>query len=71
MPLMMRSMPRRNGSNWPVRVIWPSAKMQTISPSRMASLAVRRERIMSRGRSSEEIGMAFIMRAKGFTIFRS
>ena len=29
---MMRSKPRRNGSNWPMRVIWPSAKMQTTSP---------------------------------------
>ena len=31
-PFMMRSMPRRNGSNWPMRVICPSAKMQTTSP---------------------------------------
>ena len=37
---MMRSKPRRNGSKWPMRVIWPSAKMQTTSPARMASLAV-------------------------------
>ena len=37
---MMRSKPRRNGSRWPMRVICPSAKMQTTSPARMASLAV-------------------------------
>ena len=64
-PFMMRSRPRRKGSIWPVRVIWPSAKMQTISSWRRASLAVRSERIISRGRCSLEMGMAFIMLAKG------
>src|SRR5580658_1810658 len=53
-PFMILSMPRRNGRSWPIRVIWPSAKMQTTSPLRMASLASRREWIMSRGRSGEE-----------------
>ena len=48
-------------------VIWPSAKMQTISPSRIASLAVRSERIISRGRNSDEMG-GLHRRAKGFTI---
>ena len=37
---MMRSRPRRKGSICPVRVICPSAKMQTISSLRSASLAV-------------------------------
>jgi len=38
-------------------VICPSAKMQTTRPSRMLSLAMRNERIMSRGRRFEEIGI--------------
>ena len=50
-----------------MRVIWPSAKMQTTSPFWMASLAVRSDWSISRGRSSEEMGMARRMRAKGFT----
>ena len=65
-PRTMYSKPRRKGSNMPVRVSWPSAKMQTTSPFRMASLAVRRAWSISRGRSSEEIGMERRMRAKGF-----
>ena len=48
-----------------MRVIWPSAKMQTTSPFWMASLAVRSAWSISRGRSSEEMGMARRMRAKG------
>ena len=55
---MMRSKPRWNGSNCPMRVIWPSAKMQTTSPLRMASLAVCSAWISSRGRCSDETGMA-------------
>ena len=38
---MIRSNPRRNGRSWPIRVIWPSAKMTTTSPLRIASLAMR------------------------------
>ena len=68
---MMRSNPRRNGSRWPMRVIWPSAKMQTTSPFRSASLAVRRAWIISRGRNSEEMGMARRMRANGLIHGRS
>ena len=62
---MIRSKPRRNGSSWPVRVIWPSAKMHAISPLLMVSVASRSERIMSRGRSWEEIGIARITLAIG------
>ena len=62
-PFMIRSKPRRKGSICPMRVIWPSAKMQTTSPSRMASEAVRKAVIISRGRIWEEIGMACIRRA--------
>jgi len=64
---MMRSKPRRNGSRWPMRVICPSAKMQTTSPARMASLAVCNDLIISRGRCSEEMGMTPRMRANGLT----
>ena len=64
---MMRSRPRRKGSIWPVRVICPSAKMQTISSLRSASLAVCNDCSISRGCSSLEIGMAFIIWARGLT----
>ena len=63
---MMRSKPRRNGSICPMRVIWPSAKMQTTSPFRMASLAVCSEWSISRGRCSEEMGITPRIRANGF-----
>ncbi len=66
-PFMMRSMPRRNGSNWPMRVICPSAKMQTTSPERIALVASRSDCSISRGRSSEEIGIARIIFANGLT----
>ncbi len=64
---MMRSNPRRKGSSRPSRVISPSAKMQTISPLRIASLAVRSAWIKSRGRCVEEIGIACKIDANGFT----
>ena len=62
-----RSKPRRNGSNWPMRVICPSAKMQMTSPFLIASLAVRNDLIISRGRNCDEIGIAFIALANGLT----
>ena len=70
-PFMMRSRPRRKGNNWPVRVICPSAKMQTISSLCRASVAVCSERIISRGRCSLEMGMAFIILANGLMILCS
>ena len=66
-PFMIRSSPRRNGSSCPVRVICPSAKMHTISPSRSASLATCKDCRSSRGCCSLEIGMARTIFAKGFT----
>ena len=66
-PFMMRSMPRRNGSIWPMRVIWPSGKMQTTSPSFSASVAVRREWIISRGPWCDEIGITPMIFANGLT----
>ena len=50
-----------------MRVICPSAKMQTMCPSLIASLAVCSDLIMSRGRCSDEIGMIPRMRANGLT----
>ena len=47
-----------------MRVICPSAKMQTTSPSRIAWLAALSDLIKSRGRDSEEIGMHRMIRAK-------
>jgi hypothetical protein len=41
--------------------------MQTSSPDATASLAVFSEWSISRGRNSEEIGMAFSTRANGLT----
>src|SRR6267143_2002390 len=52
-PLIMRSIPRRKGSIWPIRVICPSGKIPTISPFFSASVARRKEWIISRGRCSE------------------
>ena len=66
-PFMIRDIPLRNGSIWPVRVICPSAKMHTRSPSRMDWLAVCRDWIISRGRPSDEIGMIRSIFAHGFT----
>ena len=40
-PLTIRSSPRWNGRIIPVRVIWPSGKMQTSSPSSSARPASR------------------------------
>lgn len=51
-----------------MRLICPSAKMQTTSPRSIAAVAERSEAIISRGRSCEEIGIAPMIRAKGFTI---
>ena len=67
-PVQVRVM---QSSQPPIRVICPSAKMQTTWPSRIASLAVCNDLIMSRGRSCEEIGMARASFMNGFTYQRS
>ena len=48
-PLTMRSMPRWNGLVMPVRVIWPSGKMQTSSPLSRALPASRKASRIIRG----------------------
>ena len=53
----IRSKPRRNGGRLPVRVIWPSGEMQTMSPASSAWPASRKARRMTRGPPSDEIGI--------------
>ena len=59
-PFTIRSKPRRNGSSVPVRVICPSGKMQTISPSSSACPALRSARRIMRVSPAEVIGMTFM-----------
>jgi hypothetical protein len=55
--LTICSKPRWNGSRKPVRVMAPSAKMQTTSPRARASLAARRALMMPRGPPWLSMGM--------------
>ena len=56
-PSAMRSTPFLKRSIWPCRVISPSAKMPTRSPSCRARRAAWKERTMALGLSWSEMGM--------------
>ena len=64
---MMRSMPRRNGSIWPMRVIWPSAKdaHDLAVLDRLARLPQRMDHLARP--LLEEIGMSRMILANGLT----
>ena len=70
-PDAIRSSPRLNLSRFPVRLIDPSAKMQTTWPRPISRPAISNDCAISSGESLAATGIACIMRKNQLSPFHS